>query len=576
MGHGTELAGRYRLQEHLVDSAGWHFWRAVDTTLDRSVGVTVVDPSAAEETLDAARRAALVDDPRLLRVLDAGTEQVRDRPVTFVVSEYVEGVSLQTLLQQGGTLGADTVRTLVGETASALAVAAENGLHHGRLRPSSVLRTTDGSVKVAGLVVEAAVEGEGHDQDPARADAVALVALVYAGLTGRWPLEGSSLEPAPLVAGVPVPPGDLVSGVPNDLDTLCSVTLGPHDDGPRSPEEVARELRPWSTAGSLVARTADREDARQPAAAAPVFPTAATHPMRPPSRFPVRLPAVTAVATEEESTRGFEPFADEPVGPAAGHDDRPYDDRPSDDQSYDDTDDGTYDDDEGDDGYGPGGGEDVDHDERSPGARPGVLLALAAGAVALVVGVVLVVNALGGSDDNIVPTSEATPSATAPATTPPATPAPTESAPPTTAGPPAAIAGAQPADPGGDEEENDETAADAVDDDPETFWRSETYNTAAFGGLKDGVGLALSLEGESTVSGATLQVNGSGGTVELRSSPDGSLEGSTVLASADITGDPVELTVDEPVATQNLLLWFTTLPEVGGEFRVELAGVELR
>src|SRR5690606_32210440 len=33
--------------------------------------------------------------------------------------------------------------------------------------------------------------------------------------------------------------------VPNDLDTLCAVTLGPHDDGPHSPGELVRELEPW-------------------------------------------------------------------------------------------------------------------------------------------------------------------------------------------------------------------------------------------------------------------------------------------------------------------------------------------
>src|SRR5690606_38180873 len=28
-------------------------------------------------------------------------------------------------------------------------------------------------------------------------------------------------------------------------DTLCAVTLGPHDDGPHSPAELVRELEPW-------------------------------------------------------------------------------------------------------------------------------------------------------------------------------------------------------------------------------------------------------------------------------------------------------------------------------------------
>jgi hypothetical protein len=210
VGHGTELAERYRLEERLLTTRTWQFWRAVDTTLERPVGVMLLDPSTALETTDAARRAALVEDPRLLRVLDAGTEDVHRHPVTYVVCEFVDGVSLETLLLQAGTLGADTVRTMVGEAAQALAHAAENGLHHGRLRPTSVMRTPDGSVKVSGLAIEAAAAGGAGPADPARADALALVGLIYAGLTGRWPLRtevpgGTGLEPAPMVSGVPVP-----------------------------------------------------------------------------------------------------------------------------------------------------------------------------------------------------------------------------------------------------------------------------------------------------------------------------------------------------------------------------------
>ena len=39
--------------------------------------------------------------------------------------------------------------------------------------------------------------------------------------------------------------------------------------------------------------------------------------------------------------------------------------------------------------------------------------------------------------------------------------------------------------------EKDAQAGRATDGDPGTSWTSDTYNSAAFGGLKDGVGLRL-------------------------------------------------------------------------------------
>src|SRR5699024_11468468 len=118
------------------------------------------------------------------------------------------------------------------------------------LGPGSLHLTRDGKVVVTGLAVAAAQSGiEVPDATTAaRADAVGLVQLLYTALTGTWPGDGD------LAAGVPMaprsgstaqPPADVAEGVPPDLDTLCSVTFGPHRDGPYTPGELVRELQPW-------------------------------------------------------------------------------------------------------------------------------------------------------------------------------------------------------------------------------------------------------------------------------------------------------------------------------------------
>ncbi|GIG28672.1 protein kinase family protein [Cellulomonas marina] len=244
---GTLLAGRYALDRPVgSDVAGTRAWAATDRILDRPVRVLLLADGPVARALDAARRAALVPDPRLARVLDVG--QAADVG-GYVVGERVDGPTLADLTARGPLTGPQA-RALVGEAASALEAARHRGVHHLALRPSVLHVTTTGRVLLTGLALDGVLldQPDGDARATARADAVGLVRLLYTALTGRWPGDEASaggLPPAPLVEGRPVPPADLVPDVPNDLDTLCAVTLGPHDDGPWTPAELVRDLEPW-------------------------------------------------------------------------------------------------------------------------------------------------------------------------------------------------------------------------------------------------------------------------------------------------------------------------------------------
>jgi hypothetical protein len=209
--------------------------------------------------------------------------------------------------------------------------------------------------------------------------------------------------------------------------------------------------------------------------------------------------------------------------------------------------------------------------DEPPRRDPRVVLAVVAAILAVVVGLWFALSALTGPDDDEAATEQPTPPAGE--TT---SPAPQPTTPTTTAQAPIAIASADALDPEGDGTENSETVADAIDGDPDTVWKSETYKSAAFGGLKDGLGLAVSLGDPSAVSAVTLTLNGSGGSVELRTASEPSFDDSTVVATADVSDGPVELALDKPVEAQHLVLWFTELPDVGGEFRIEIAEVDVR
>lgn len=254
---GELLASRYRLDAELVTTGPGATWLATDTALDQPVRVLLIDASHREQSVDAARRAALIEDPRLPRVLRVGVEAGQG----FVVSDDSgPGVTLADLLADGPLPGSQA-RALVGEAAAALETARRRGVHHLALRPAVLVRTDAGEVRLTGLATDAAQRGiEVRDARAAgRRDAVGLVHLLYAALTGTWPGDPELADGLPLAArhdDLVVPAGDAVESVANDLDTLCAVTLGEHDDGPFTPGELVSDLAPWGAIDVTPVRSA--------------------------------------------------------------------------------------------------------------------------------------------------------------------------------------------------------------------------------------------------------------------------------------------------------------------------------
>ena len=700
---GTLLAGRYRLEERQPsDLPGVSMWAARDQILDRPVRALVLHEGRVSQAQDAARRAALVTDLRLLRVLDVGEHA----GVLYTVTEPIRGRHLGELTAQR-PLSPEHARSVVGEAAVALEVARRRGVHHLALRPSAVHVTPEGRVVVSGLAMdgELAGHGLGDARSTTRADTVGLVSLLYLCLTGRWPVpqgaDPGSVPPAPRLDGAVVPPAELVPGVPNDLDTLCAVTLGPHDDGPHSPAELVRELEPWGDldvealfsaasgtsgpggpapapavvtgAASLGAPAAEIAGDTRPsvqrqsirgASAGTTTPPGTPPPAIPPSFAPAdprtgaarvrpvsaavgAAGAATASVGAAEGGAPGQAAAQAPSGalppvipprqaprpgttPAAGPGGGP--------------------------GAGPGAGGAHGAADAAPataaptpagsfragsaaagarpvepapagaaragaapvaasaltsapggGPRPPTLrptssddsfdtligrpvevlttrrfdptrLVLALVAVALVVGLALAWRALWapvppfGSGTAVDLTAEPAEPTTEPDA---AAPPPAEEPAPAPAAPPS-IASAQMVDPppGGDENEHPEAVALAIDGDPTTFWYTRTYKSPTFG-MKPGVGYAITLAAPATVTTVTLQVNGAGGMVEVRSTAAGTPTEGEVLASGPL-GPQTVLTLSAPTETQSIVLWFPALPQTAdGSNRLELTEVSL-
>ena len=218
--------------------------RGVDTILDREVTILVLTDATLhrDNVLESASRAVLVEDQRLQQVYD-----VERAEPSVIVTEPLTGRTFSSLVSRG--MPPAQARAIIGETAQALDAGARKGLHHLNLSPESIRVLPDGMIKVSGLGIEAAAldlesRVAGHDPSAAdRADARALVEILYYGLTGRWPGKRPGIPSAPRLGGVPVKPSTLVPGVDPVLDELCERTWS--SQPPVSAAEVARSLGSW-------------------------------------------------------------------------------------------------------------------------------------------------------------------------------------------------------------------------------------------------------------------------------------------------------------------------------------------
>lgn len=177
---GLVSGGRYELLEPCGGVAGQAFWKARDRRLDRFVALTFVDPLPGEQppgsatgVLDRTVALTSVYSDGLARVLDV----IRGRAGGIVVTEWIPGRSLAAAVAEPDP---DSAVGAVWGLSDAATRAEEAGLALGLDSPDRVRLTEDGRAVLSFPGVR-----EGAD---ARADVRGLGAVLYALLTGTWPL----------------------------------------------------------------------------------------------------------------------------------------------------------------------------------------------------------------------------------------------------------------------------------------------------------------------------------------------------------------------------------------------------
>ncbi|WP_171064357.1 protein kinase domain-containing protein [Actinomadura soli] len=157
-------------------------WRAWDELLGRPVAVKLLASARADlrrAFQEGVNRAAGLSHPALETVYDS--DQTRDasgRPVSYVVTEFLDGETLADRLRQGPLTVSETIG-VCARIAAALDAAHKAGVTHGDLSPGKVM-LAGGDVKVLdtgiGGIVRGAREASGRRKAAAKAVNVAVEA----------------------------------------------------------------------------------------------------------------------------------------------------------------------------------------------------------------------------------------------------------------------------------------------------------------------------------------------------------------------------------------------------------------
>jgi serine/threonine protein kinase len=265
--------GAYKILERLGSGGGGRVFLAEHQAMCRRVAIKVLPREAADDPLVVerfrreARAAANLDHPNIVHAYDVGSVG----KLHFLVMEYIEGTSLQALVEQSGPLAPERVVEVGLQAAQALIHLRQAGLVHRDLKPSNLLLDRSGVVKLTDLGLArffhdqqdqlTLLHGQGmmgtvdylspeqakdsHGVD-IRTDIYSLGATLYFLLVGRPPFQGGSVAQK-LVWMQLREPEEIRQRRPEVPEGLAAVVRRMMKKNPRdryqTPEEVVAALR---------------------------------------------------------------------------------------------------------------------------------------------------------------------------------------------------------------------------------------------------------------------------------------------------------------------------------------------
>ena len=142
-----QTVGKYRILSPLGSGGFGSVYLAEDTWIDKKVAIKVPHRQNLDfgELVREPRLLASLSHPNIVTVLTAE----RQDDVFFIVMEYVQGDTLEAVIERDGTLDLARALDYTCQICNAMDHAHQQGIIHRDLRPGNVLVTDQGMIKVA-------------------------------------------------------------------------------------------------------------------------------------------------------------------------------------------------------------------------------------------------------------------------------------------------------------------------------------------------------------------------------------------------------------------------------------------
>ena len=267
--------GNYKLLAHLGSGGMSTVYLAEHRVMERRAAIKVLHHQLCENATylerfyQEARATASLDHPSVVRAYDIDT----DGDVHYLVMEYVEGSTLQKLVDKLGPLPCQKAADYVRQAAAALEHAHKRGLIHRDVKPDNLVLTPRGAVKVLDLGMARLTQREAasitlknqesmlgtadylapeqivdcHEVD-GRADIYGLGCTLYCLLTGHPPFNHGTIAMRLMMHQVEEAENvsELRPEVPQALADICHRMIAKQpEDRPATMGDVVLELGRW-------------------------------------------------------------------------------------------------------------------------------------------------------------------------------------------------------------------------------------------------------------------------------------------------------------------------------------------
>ncbi len=268
MAHTLPKAGRYEIVSELGRGSMGVVYQGFDPVIGRAVAIKtmLIEGLTATEFQEfkarfqrEAQAAGILAHPNIVTVYDFG----EDAGVLFLAMEFLDGKSLQDIVEKQTILPVETIIPMFDQVCSALDHAHTHNIVHRDIKPANIMILKSGLVKVTdfgiakmmsmGMTQAGQILGTPNYMSPeqvkgrkvdGRSDIFALGVILYELVTGEKPFGGQNITTViyKIINENPIPPRELDATIHPGLSFVISKALA------KSPEERFQTCRELSEA----------------------------------------------------------------------------------------------------------------------------------------------------------------------------------------------------------------------------------------------------------------------------------------------------------------------------------------